>query len=131
MFIYFCFRNAEHIINTTSYQSLCDHRPDVLSFLFRQMACRKKESITNFSIEPPPASPSLIPCPRAFTFGDSPFKNNSMLTAASDLSLTSEVSKHQQQNQSLSISSFSLSSQTSSTNSESAIVNCNFCTDHS
>ncbi|KAM3175286.1 hypothetical protein ACTXT7_008818 [Hymenolepis weldensis] len=120
------FKNAEHIINTTSYQSLCDHRPDVLSFLFRQMACRKKENITTPSIEPSPASPTLIPCPRAFTFGDSPFKNNSMLTAASGLSLTSEVSKQQQQNQSLSISSFSLSLQTLSTNSESAIIQKNF-----
>ncbi|VUZ55817.1 unnamed protein product, partial [Hymenolepis diminuta] len=100
----YIFLNAEHIINTTSYQSLCDNRPDVLSFLFRQMACRKKENITALSIESPPASPSLIPCPRAFTFGDSPFKNNSILSAASDLSLTSEVSKQQQQNQSLSIS---------------------------
>ncbi|VDN98607.1 unnamed protein product [Rodentolepis nana] len=78
--------NAKHIINTTGYQSLCDRRPDILSFLFRQMACRKKKGNNTPLIDPQSAPPSIIPCPRAFTFGDGTFSSNSMLTMASGLS---------------------------------------------
>ncbi|KAL5113097.1 BTB and MATH domain-containing protein 43 [Taenia crassiceps] len=83
----YVFRNIERILDSASYQSLCTERPDILSLLFCQLARYRSRlpfptlllphslPLSRSSSPFPPAS--VIPPPRAFTFGEDSLNSDS------------------------------------------------------
>ncbi|CDS35727.1 speckle type POZ protein [Echinococcus multilocularis] len=102
----YVFRNAESIIDSVGYQSLCTKRPDILSLLFCQLArYRSRLPFPTLLLPhtlPPPRSPSpslptnVIPPPRPFTFGEGEFNSNSTLTTDSTSGLSSNHKRFMQ-----------------------------------
>ncbi|KAL5964262.1 TD and POZ domain-containing protein 4 [Taenia solium] len=91
----YVFRNVERIIDSAGYQSLCTKRPDILSFLFCQLARYRSRLpfpalLLPHPLPPPrPSSPfpppSVIPHPRAFTFGEGSYSTNNNITITTEI----------------------------------------------